>query len=598
MPPGSPMIESVLSDIRDFWGGSIYPIFSGLNPITTTYVFVLLLLLLFVGGPLLFLIGGSFWSGSPLASGGYFTIENYIQTYLNPETYTLWYNTLVIATGTTFWATFLGVGMAWIIARTNTPFRSTLEATVMLPYMVPSYLLAVAYIFLLSPQIGLFNQALDSLFGFTITIYSFWGIIFVKGISYAPLAFLITSASFRNFDPSLEEAARVSGSGVLNTLRTVTLPMLAPSVTAAMLLIFTKGLETFSVPAFLGLPANPPIYVFSTRIWSALSQQAPPNYGLATALATTLLLVAGIGLFLQQKATGLQEKYTTITGQGFNPTRFDLGKWRWAAFGFAVAILLLSVVGPFVVLFITSVSSIWYGELFFLNPSIDFTLENYETLFGMADFGKALFNSFLLAIVGGFVGMLFSSLISYFVIKVDEDESQFISSTSGFMDQISYVPAAVPGLVLATGFLWFILTVPKFGLYGSIWLLILANVVRQLPLGTRTTHGAITQVSNEVEEQARIAGAGWFRTMKDIVIPLINKNFVSGFLLLFMTMIRDLDTSILLYSQDSIVLSVMIFNLKLVGDYESLAALGVVMITLVLAVNFIVRFVFDASITD
>lgn len=598
MPLGSTKIVDFLSYIRGVWTGSVHPRFSELNPITTTYTAVTLLLLLFVGGPLFFLIGGSFWSGSPLVDGGFFTFANYVETYLRPETYKLWFNTLLIATGTTFWATFLGVGMAWIIARTNTPFRGALEATVMLPYMVPSYLLAVSYIFLLSPEIGLFNQVLKSVFGFTITIYSYWGIIFVKGISYAPLAFLITSASFRNFDPSLEEAARVSGSGVLNTLRTVTLPMLAPSVTAAMLLIFTKGLETFSVPAFLGLPANPPIYVFSTRIWSALSQTSPPNYGLATALATTLLLVAGIGLYLQQKATGLQEKYTTITGQGFNPTRFDLGKWRWVAFGSAVMLLVLSVVGPFLILLVTSVSSIWYGELFFLNPTVDFTLENYETLFGMTGFSNALINSFLLATVGGFVGMLFSSLISYFVIKVDEDESRFVSSTSGFVDQLSYVPAAVPGLVLAVGFLWFILTVPSFGLYGSIWLLILANVVRQLPLGTRTTHGAITQVSNEVEEQARIAGAGWFRTMKDIVIPLINKNFVSGFLLLFMTMIRDLDTSILLYSQDSIVLSVMIFNLKLVGDYESLAALGVVMILLVLSVNGIVRYVFDASITD
>lgn len=598
MPPLSTTIVDMLSNIRDFWGGSVRSTITGLNPITSTYVFVLLLLLFFVGGPLVFLIGGSFWSGSPLETGGYFTLQNYIETYLSRETYTLWFNTLVIATGTTIWATFLGVGMAWVIARTNTPFRGALEATVMLPYMVPSYLLAVAYIFLLSPQIGLFNQALDSLFGVTISIYSFWGIIFVKGISYAPLAFLITSASFRNFDPALEEAARISGSGVLKTLRTVTLPMLAPSVTAAMLLIFTKGLETFSVPAFLGLPANPPIYVFSTRIWAALSQTSPPNYGLATALATTLLLVAGIGLYLQQKATGLQEKYTTITGQGYNPTRFDLGKWRWVTFGSAVMLLILSVVGPFIVLFISSVSSIWYGELFFLNPSIDFTLENYETLFGMSGFVKAITNSFLLAFVGGFVGMLLSSLISYFVIKVDDDESRIVASTSGFMDQLSYVPAAVPGLVLATGFLWFVLTVPSYGLYGSIWLLILANVVRQLPLGTRTTHGALSQVGNEVEEQARIAGAGWFRTMKDIIFPLINKNFVSGFLLLFMTMIRDLDTSILLYSQDSIVLSVMIFNLKLVGDYESLAALGVVMILIVLGVNFIVRYVFDASITD
>ncbi|MDX1745240.1 MAG: ABC transporter permease subunit, partial [Halobacteriales archaeon] len=212
------------------------------------YVLIVAGLLIGIGGPLAFLIGGSFWSTSPLSgeTGGQFTLANYIETYLNPATYELWFNTLVIAIGMMVVATFLGVAMAWLIARTNTPFRRFLEGTVMLPYMVPSYLLAVSYIFLLSPRIGMVNRAMDATLGIgPVTIYSFWGIIFVKGISYAPLAFLITSAAFRNFDPSLEDAARMNGAGVLTTLRTVTLPMLAPSVTAAMLLIFTKGLETF-----------------------------------------------------------------------------------------------------------------------------------------------------------------------------------------------------------------------------------------------------------------------------------------------------------------------------------------------------------------
>lgn len=569
-----------------------------MTPMTIVYIALFFFLLVIVGGPLAFLIYGSFWSTAPFVEGGHFTFANYIETYLNPETYDLWVNTLIIATGTMIWANFLGIGMAWVIARTNTPFRKFLEATVIIPYVVPSYLLAVAYIFLLSPQIGTINSILDSLFGVTLSIYSYWGIIFVKGISYAPLCYLMTSAAFRNFDPSLEDAARMSGAGIIKTLRTVTLPMLAPSVTASMLLIFTKGLETFSVPAFLGLPASPPIHVFSTRIWAALSQTTPANYGLATALATTLILVAGTGLVIQRKATGLQEKFTTITGQGFNPRRFDLGKWRWFVFSLAILLLMLSIVLPFVVLFIASVSDIWFGEFFFLSDSVSFTLDNYRTLFEMPDFFTAITNSFLLATFGAFFGMLFASLSSYFVLKVEDDESRFISSTSDFMDQLTYVPAAVPGIVLATGFLWFILTIPSFGLYGSLWLLGLAYIARQLPFGTRTTHGAISQVGDELEEQARVAGAGWIRTIKDIVLPVIKQNFAAGYLLLFMSMMRDLSTSILLYSEDSLVLAVMIFNLKLIGDYEALAALGVVLIVLVISVLGIVKYGLGVSITD
>ena len=567
------------------------------NPMIVVYIGLLLFFLVIVGGPLSFLIGASFWSTDPFTPGGYFTVSNYVDTYINPSTYTLWVNTLIIALGTTAWANLLGVGMAWVIARTNTPFRRFLEGVIILPYVVPSYLLAVAYIFLLSPRIGSINKLLDPAIGVTLDIYSFWGIVFVKGISYAPLCFLITVAAFKNFDPSLEDAARMSGAGVIETLRTVTLPMLAPAVTASLLLIFTKGLETFSVPAFLGLPASPPIFVFSTRIWQALSVDQPANYGLATALSTTLILVAGTGLLIQRRATGMQEKFQTITGQGFNPRRFDLGPVRWVVFLLAVVLLLLSIVLPFVILFIASVSSIWFGEFFFASESVRFTLDNYRTLFGLSDFFTALTNSFLLATVGAFFGMLFASLSSYFVLKVDADESRLISSTSELMDQLTYVPAAVPGIVLAVGFLWFVLTVPSFGIYGSLWLLGLAYIARQLPFATRTTHGAIAQVGEELEDQARVAGAGWLRTIKDIILPVINKNFMAGYLLLFMSMMRDLSTSILLYSNESLVLAVMIFNLKLVGDYEGLAALGVVLIVIVLSVMAFVKYVLGVSIT-
>ena len=578
-----------------------------ISPMVLVYLLMFAFFLVIIGGPLLFMFFGSFWSARPYEfAAGSFTLQNYVETYVNGGAMTLWVNTLIIATGTTLWANFLGIGMAWIIARTNTPFRGLLESIVILPYVVPSYLLAVAYIFLLSPQIGSLNsfviaplsQYLPFLNG-PISIYSFWGIVFVKGISYAPLCFLMTNAAFRNFDPSLEDAARMSGAGVFTTLRSITLPMLAPSVTASMLLIFTKGLETFSVPAFLGLPASPPIFVFSTRIWQALSMQTPPNYGLATALATTLIVIAGIGLTIQRQATGLQEKFTTISGQGFNPRRFDLGPWRWGAFGMALVLLFVSIVLPFLILFIASVSSIWYGEFFFLpGNDVQFTLSNYTGLLDMPDFFKAITNSLLLAGVGAFVGMLFASLSSYFILKVDEEDSKVIASTSSIMDQLVYVPAAVPGVVLATGFLWFVLTIPSFGLYGSLWLLGLAYVARELPFGSRTTHGAISQVGDELEEQARVAGAGWLTTIKDIILPVISKNFASGYLLLFMSMMRNLSTSILLYDSDSIVLAVLIFNLKLVGDYEALAALGVVMIAIVLTVMGIVRFGFGASITD
>jgi len=570
----------------------------GPRPILVVYLALLVVLLTLVVAPLAFLLGGSLWSTDPFTAGGQFTLANYVSTYLDPRTYELLGNTLIVATGTTLWANVVGVGMAWVIVRTDTPFRGFLESAVVVPYVLPSYLLAIAYIFVFGPEIGLFNRVLDALFGVTLSIYSFWGIVFVKGISYAPLCFLMTRASFANFDSALEDAARVGGAGVLTTLRTVTLPMVAPTVTASLLLIFTKGLETFSVPAILGLPASPPIYVFSTRIWRALSLQTPPNYGLATALATALVVLAGTGLLVQRRATGVQERFSTVGGHGVRLRRFEIGGWRWVVLLAAAAFLFAGIVLPFGVLLVASVSSVWFGELFFRSESVSLTLEHYRTLFGMADFLTAATNSLLLATVGAFAGMLLATLSSHFVVKGGGDRSGLVARTSAVVDYVTYVPAAVPGIVFATGVLWFVLTVPTFGLYGSLWLLGLAYVAHHLPIATRTTHGAIAQLDDELEEQARIEGAGPLRVIRDIVLPLVDRHFVAGFLLLFVSMLRELSISILLYSRESLVLPVLIFNMKLVGEYETLAALGVVMTVLVVAVLAVARHWTDVSLVE
>jgi iron(III) transport system permease protein len=569
-----------------------------LRPVLVVYLALLVVLLALVVAPLAFLFGGSLWSTDPFTAGGHFTLANYVSTYLDPGTYELLGNTLIVATGTALWANVVGVGMAWVVVRTDTPFRGFLESAIVVPYVLPSYLLAVAYVFVFGPEIGLVNSVLGSLFGVTLSIYSFWGIVFVKGISYAPLCFLMTRASFANFDAALEDAARVSGAGVLTTLRTVTLPMVAPTVTASLLFVFTKGLETFSVPAILGLPASPPIFVFSTRIWRALSLETPPNYGLATALATALVLLAGTGLLVQRRATGVQARFSTVGGHGVRLRRFEIGAWRWVVLLAAAAFLFAGIALPFGVLLLASVSSVWFGEPFFRSETVSFTLDNYRTLFGMADFLTAVTNSLLLATVGAFVGMLLATLSSHFVVKGGGDRSGFVERTSAVVDYVTYVPAAVPGIVFATGVLWFVLTVPAFGLYGSLWLLGLAYVAHHLPIATRTTHGAIAQLDDELEEQARIEGAGPLRVIRDIVLPLVDRHFVAGFLLLFVSILRELSISILLYSRESLVLPVLIFNMQLVGEYETLAALGVVMTVLMLAVLAAVRYWTDVSVVD
>lgn len=566
---------------------------------TALYWALMIFLIVSVGGLLLILVWASFWSTEPTnAAAGHFTIQNYIKTYTRPETYQLWGNTLIIAIGVMVWSNVLGVSIAWIVARTNTPYRRVIDFLMIIPYMTPSYLIAVGYIFILGPRIGFVSTFLAE-YGINISIYSLWGIIFTKGISISTLPYLLTSASFRNMNPSLEDAGRMSGASIFKVLKSITIPMTAPAITASLLLTFAHALETFSVPAFLGFPANPPILVFSTKIYQAIKMNATPDYGLAIALATTLLLVAAVGLLIQRKATSHQEKYATITGEGFTPRRMDLGPAKWIVFAALVAVLVVGVVLPFIMLAVASVSNLWIGEFWMFHDSIRFVgLDNYVTVLNQGRTVQGFVNSFILATVVSFVTMVLATFISYFVVKVDEDDSSLIARTSGLMDQFAFLPIAIPGLVLAVGFLWLALTLPTFGLYGSLWLLGLAFIVKELPVGTRATHSGIAQVSSELEEQARIAGAGWIQMIRDIIFPLLKNNFLSGYLLLFMVVIRQLSIPAMLASQNNVLLSSYIFGLKQNGEYINLAALSMMLLAVMFTVLLFFRKVLGVELVE
>jgi iron(III) transport system permease protein len=593
------MVSGLVGAIRARTGeaGSRLDFLKG-HSMVAFYLFLFAFFVVTVIGPMLLLFKGSFWTAGPFESGGHFTLEHYAETYFNPQTYFLFINTTVVAVGTTIFACTLGVGMAWVVARTNTPFRSWLIPMVLFPQLVPGYLVATSYIYILDPQIGFLSQILQSTIGWAPTIYSFWGIIFVSGISRAPIPFVITLPVFRNFDPALEEASRMNGAGTFQTLRKITLPMVTPAVSGAALLIFTKSLETFSVPAFLGIPADPPILVFAVRLWQAFSQEMPPAYGLGTALSTTLLAIGATGLVVQRYATSQKEKYVTVTGQGFTAERYDLGRWKWGTFSVALAVLFFGILLPFGMLLIASVTSTWFGKLFFMSDLVSFTLDNYLTLSESPDILLAITNSLIIASIGAFLAMLFASFTSYFVIKIQEDESPLIARSSGLMDQVTYLPAAIPGIVTSVGFLWFAVSIPQVGIYGSIWLIMLAYMVREFPEGTRTTHAAVSQIDAVLEDQARIAGAGWLRTIKDIILPLINRSFVAGYLLIFADLMKNLAVPLLLYDQDSIVIPVLIFTFKLSGEFGKLAALGMVLFVLVMAVFAIAKYALGVSFAE
>ncbi|MEP7069535.1 MAG: ABC transporter permease subunit, partial [Usitatibacter sp.] len=299
--------------------------------------------------PLGFLIWQSFFTPQTADKAAVFTLSNYTEAYGSSETWRLFKNSVVFAIGTSTFSFLVGTGLAWMNERTNTPFKTLFYALSIIPLIIPGILFTVAWILLASPKIGIVNLVLKQ-FGVddpVFDIYSMWGMIWVDGLHYSPMAFLLMSAAFRSMDPALEESAMMSGANVLQVAWRVTLRLTWPAIFATLLILFVRAIESFEVPALIGLPVG--IQVFTSSIYQAVHRY-PSQVGLASAYAVTLLLITTVGVYFQSRLSSRGSKYATMTGKGFRPRQIDLGPWRWFTAGIFIVYFLVIVVLPFSVL--------------------------------------------------------------------------------------------------------------------------------------------------------------------------------------------------------------------------------------------------------
>ena len=298
---------------------------------------VCVVLVVFLAGvPLFFLLWQSFFTPQTSAKAAEFTFQNYRSAYGSLETLKLFFNSLQFAIGTSIFAFTIGTFLAWLNERTNTPFKSLFFALSIIPLIIPGILFTVAWILLGSPKIGIVNLLLQSWFGTDyvfFNVYSMWGMIWVDGLHYSPMAFLLMTAAFRSMDPSLEESAMMSGASMFQIVTRITLKLVMPAIFATILILFVRSIESFEVPALLGLPVG--IQVFTSSIYQAIHQY-PSQIGLASSYAVTLLLITTLGVYYQSKLSNQGSKYSTMTGKGFRPRAIDLGPWRWVAAGFCI----------------------------------------------------------------------------------------------------------------------------------------------------------------------------------------------------------------------------------------------------------------------
>ena len=365
--------------------------------------------------PLAFLLWQSFFTPQTAAKAARFTLENYAQAYGSSETARLFWNSLQFAFGASIFSFSLGTALAWMNERTNTPFKTLFFALSIIPLVIPGILFTIAWILLGSPKIGILNLALQDWFGLEkplFNVYSLWGMMWVDGLHYSPMAFLLMTAAFRAMDPSLEESATMSGANIFQVARRVTLKLVWPAILATLLMLFVRAVESFEVPALLGLPVG--IHVFTSAIYQAVHRY-PSQIGLASAYGMTLLVITSIGVYFVSRLSSRGGKYATMTGKGFRPRRIDLGPWRWAAAAVFIVYFLLIVVLPFAVLLWSSF------QKFYAIPSWqalhNLTLDPYRFIFAYPNLGRTVWNTLLLSLGSATLIMLVTSVICWIVVK-------------------------------------------------------------------------------------------------------------------------------------------------------------------------------------
>ena len=524
--------------------------------------------------PLAYLVWQSFHTPHTASSSAVATLANYRAAIGNGQLGTLLGNSLVFAAGTALFAFATGATLAWLNERTNVPFKRLFFALSLVPLVVPGIVFAVAWMLLASPRIGLVNLVLQQLFASDavfVDVYSMAGMVFVDGLHYSPMAFLMMSAAFRAMDPSLEEAAVMSGAGPLEVARRVTVKLAWPAALATLLIVFVRAIESFEVPALIGLPAGIP--VFTSAIYEAVHRY-PSRVGLACAYAVGLLTIAAAGLWLQSRVAARGDAYATVSGRGSRPRTIDLGRWRPVAALLFASYLALVVVLPFAVLLWSSL------QRFYATPSLAgvgaLTLDAYRAVLDYPALSRAVANSVLLAAAAATIVVLVTAVIAWTVVRTR-------IRGRAVLDAVATLPIAVPGIVLGLALMTFHLDVPS-GLYGTLGILLVAYVTRFMPYGMRYNVAALVRVHRELEESAAMSGASWATTFRRIVLPLVRPGLVAGWIYVAIVSLRELSSSILLYAPGTEVLAVVIWETWENGQYPQLAALGVLFIVALLVV--------------
>ena len=533
-------------------------------------------LILFLAYPLALLLIKSFVISRP-GQANVWSIRGWVEAFTDPG--------LALAIGNTFYLAFvrvvvttiLAIFFAWLVTRTDVPLKNFIELTLWLGFFLPLLPMTMGWIMLLDPYNGLINTGLVKFFGLAkppFDIYSYGGIIWCHIAFSTSVRFLLLTPAFIAMDAALEDAARASGSNNIGVLMRITVPILAPAVLASTALGFIRSLESLEIEMVLGIPAG--IYVVPTKIWDYIHWE-PPLYERATALCSIflgfiVLLIWLHRIFLRGK------EFTTVSGRSYLVRAFSLGRWRWFACGISLLFIGIMIVLPLVALMMGTFME------FFGNFGTEkvWTVHHWTAVFTDPVFLRALKNTLVLGLGAGVLGTLLYSVISYIIVRTR-------MAGRNLIDVLSWLPWALPGVLISLALLWAVLGSGDYVklLYGTVGLLVLAIIIKEMPLGTQIIKASTLQISKELEEASSTAGAGRLAGFWRIILPLLRPTMVAVGTIVFISAARDIPTVIFLATNQSRTLSLLMLDYIADANEEKAAVLGVLIVLLIFALLFI-----------
>jgi iron(III) transport system permease protein len=514
------------------------------------------------------------------------TLGNYTGLFTSPLLGELVWNSLLFSVFTTLIAQVVGAATAILVGRTDIPMRGMLGDMLLWPLFVSHLVLGFGWFLVYGPS-GYGTGVVRMLTGVQDpwSLYTVGGMAVVAGVAQAPLAFLYCLSATTAADPSLEDAARISGAGPMRTLWSVTIPLIQPAILYSAILNFTIALEMLAIPLLFGSPTN--IQLFTTYLYVEGILAPQPNYGLVGTAAVLLLVVVTGLVWLQGRMLRESGRFVTVRGKAVRPRAFALERWKWPLFALLLVYILVAILVPMTGLLMRAFTS-------FVSPFIPpwelLTLEHVTMIFAYPTFRRSIVNTIIIASIGGLIATVYVIGIA---LVTHRSEFRFRRA----LEFLALYPRAVPGIIVGIGFFYAAILLPPMGwLRNTIWILVLAYTMRYIPTGFGAVVPSLLQLDRDLDRSARTVGADWWTTSRSIMLSLLKPAMFSCYALMFIHFFKEYVSAVFLFAPGSEVIGTTMLTFWIQGDTGPVSALAILQVVITIGFVYLARKTVGAKI--